>query len=47
MIRVIGADGGNTKRKLYVKLGCEAFIDFTKVKDGKKSNKDYGWERIL
>lgn len=31
--RVIGIDGGDEKRELCEKLGCEAFIDFTKVKD--------------
>jgi len=31
--RVIGVDGGDEKRALCEKLGCEAFVDFTKVKD--------------
>lgn len=31
--RVIGIDGGDEKRQLCEKLGCESFIDFTKVKD--------------
>lgn len=31
--RVIGIDGGDEKRELCDKLGCEAFIDFTKVND--------------
>lgn len=31
--RVIGVDGGEEKQRLCEKLGCEAFIDFTKVKD--------------
>lgn len=31
--RVIGIDGGDEKHALCEKLGCEAFIDFTKVKD--------------
>ena len=32
-MRVIEVDGGDAKRKLCMKLGCEAFVDFTKVKD--------------
>lgn len=32
-MRVIGIDGGNEKRELCMKLGCEAFVDFTKVED--------------
>jgi alcohol dehydrogenase, propanol-preferring len=31
--RVIGIDGGDEKHQLCEKLGCEAFIDFTKVED--------------
>lgn len=31
--RVIGIDTGDEKHDLCVKLGCEAFIDFTKVND--------------
>ncbi len=30
--RVIGIDGGQAKRELCVKLGCEAFIDFLETK---------------
>lgn len=29
--RVIGIDGGDEKRKLCLELGCEEFVDFTKV----------------
>ena len=29
-----------------MKLGCEAFVDFTKVKDGGRGDEDYGRERI-
>ncbi|CAO2657399.1 Nn.00g035250.m01.CDS01 [Neocucurbitaria sp. VM-36] len=32
-MRVIGVDGGDDKKDLCMKLGCEAFVDFTKVKD--------------
>ncbi|KAK4968745.1 hypothetical protein LTR66_011773 [Elasticomyces elasticus] len=32
-LRVIGVDGGDEKRELCVRLGCDAFVDFTKVKD--------------
>lgn len=32
-MRVIGVDSGDTKRKLCMKLDCEAFVDFTRVKD--------------
>lgn len=32
-MRVVGVDGGDDKRDLCLKLGCEAFVDFTKVKD--------------
>lgn len=32
-MRVIAIDGGDEKEKLCKKLGAEAFIDFTKVKD--------------
>jgi propanol-preferring alcohol dehydrogenase len=32
-MRVVGVDGGDDKRELCMKLGCEAFVDFTKVKD--------------
>jgi alcohol dehydrogenase, propanol-preferring len=32
-MRVTGVDGGDAKRKLCMKLSCEAFVDFTKVKD--------------
>jgi alcohol dehydrogenase, propanol-preferring len=28
-LRVIGVDGGNEKRDLCLRLGCEAFVDFT------------------
>lgn len=31
-MRVIGIDGGMSKRALCYKLGCEAFVDFTEVK---------------
>lgn len=31
--RVIGIDGGDEKRTLCLKLGCEEFIDFTKIDD--------------
>ena len=31
--RVIGIDGGDEKRDLCYKLGCEAFVDFLKVKN--------------
>jgi propanol-preferring alcohol dehydrogenase len=31
-LRVIAIDGGNEKRDLCHKLGCEAFVDFTQVK---------------
>lgn len=31
--RVIGIDGGDEKRALCLELGCEEFIDFTKVED--------------
>jgi propanol-preferring alcohol dehydrogenase len=31
-MRVVGVDGGDAKRDLCMKLGCEAFVDFTKVK---------------
>jgi alcohol dehydrogenase, propanol-preferring len=31
-LRVIGIDGGDAKRDLCKKLGCEEFIDFTQVK---------------
>lgn len=30
-MRVIGIDGGQEKRELCEKLGCEAFVDFTEV----------------
>jgi propanol-preferring alcohol dehydrogenase len=30
-MRVVGVDGGDEKRDLCMKLGCEAFVDFTKV----------------
>lgn len=32
-MRVVGVDGGDEKKALCMKLGCEAFVDFTKVKD--------------
>jgi propanol-preferring alcohol dehydrogenase len=32
-MRVVGVDGGDEKKELCMKLGCEAFVDFTKVKD--------------
>jgi propanol-preferring alcohol dehydrogenase len=32
-MRVVGVDGGEDKKALCMKLGCEAFVDFTKVKD--------------
>lgn len=32
-MRVVGVDGGDAKRELCMKLGCEAFVDFTKVDD--------------
>ncbi|KAH8696909.1 chaperonin 10-like protein [Phaeosphaeriaceae sp. PMI808] len=32
-MRVVGVDGGDEKKDLCMKLGCEAFVDFTKVKD--------------
>lgn len=32
-MRVVGVDGGDDKRDLCLKLGCEAFVDFTQVKD--------------
>ncbi|KAK4951622.1 hypothetical protein LTR28_006845 [Elasticomyces elasticus] len=32
-LRVIGVDGGDEKRELCVRLGCDAFVDFTKVND--------------
>jgi propanol-preferring alcohol dehydrogenase len=32
-MRVVGVDGGDDKRDLCLKLGCEAFVDFTKVED--------------
>lgn len=32
-MRVVGVDGGEQKRELCMKLGCEAFVDFTQVKD--------------
>jgi propanol-preferring alcohol dehydrogenase len=32
-MRVVGVDGGDDKKALCMKLGCEAFVDFTKVKD--------------
>jgi len=32
-MRVVGVDGGDAKRELCMKLGCEAFVDFTKVED--------------
>jgi propanol-preferring alcohol dehydrogenase len=32
-MRVVGVDGGDEKRELCMKLGCEAFVDFTKVND--------------
>jgi propanol-preferring alcohol dehydrogenase len=32
-MRVVGVDGGDEKRDLCMKLGCEAFVDFTKVAD--------------
>lgn len=32
-LRPIGIDGGDAKRDLCLSLGCEAFIDFTKVKE--------------
>ena len=47
VIKVIKADRGNIKRKLCVKLSYKAFIDFIKVKDGKRGDKDYGQKRIL
>ena len=30
-MRVVGVDGGEEKKALCMKLGCEAFVDFTKV----------------
>jgi propanol-preferring alcohol dehydrogenase len=32
-MRVVGVDGGDDKKALCMKLGCEAFVDFTQVKD--------------
>jgi alcohol dehydrogenase, propanol-preferring len=32
-MRVIGIDGGDSKRDLCMKLGCTSFIDFTKTSD--------------
>lgn len=32
-IRVIGIDGGDSKHDLCMRLGCEAFIDFTTTKN--------------
>lgn len=32
-LRVVGVDGGDDKRDLCMRLGCEAFVDFTKVED--------------
>lgn len=32
-MRVIGIDGGEEKRALCTKLGCEAFVDFLTTKD--------------
>jgi propanol-preferring alcohol dehydrogenase len=32
-MRVIGIDTGDDKRHLCLRLGCEAFVDFAKVKD--------------
>jgi propanol-preferring alcohol dehydrogenase len=32
-MRVVGVDGGDEKRELCMKLGCEAFVDFTKVEN--------------
>lgn len=31
--RVIGIDGGDEKKALCMKLGCEFFVDFTKTED--------------
>lgn len=31
--RVIGIDSGDEKHELCNKLGCEAYVDFTKVED--------------
>ncbi|RDW67626.1 GroES-like protein [Coleophoma cylindrospora] len=31
--RVIGIDGGEEKKALCMKLGCESFVDFTKTED--------------
>lgn len=32
-MRVVGVDGGEEKEALCMKLGCEAFVDFTNVED--------------
>ena len=32
-IRVIGIDGGDAKRELCIKLGCEKYLDFTTTED--------------
>ncbi|KAF2692043.1 GroES-like protein [Lentithecium fluviatile CBS 122367] len=32
-MRVVGVDGGEEKRELCMRLGCEAFVDFTEVED--------------
>ncbi len=32
-MRVIGVDGGEAKKDLCMKLGCDAFIDFTAVEN--------------
>ncbi|KAF1958800.1 hypothetical protein CC80DRAFT_490589 [Byssothecium circinans] len=32
-MRVVGVDGGDEKKELCLRLGCEAFVDFTKVQD--------------
>jgi propanol-preferring alcohol dehydrogenase len=32
-MRVVGVDGGDEKKDLCIKLGCEAFVDFTEAKD--------------
>ncbi|KAF2192520.1 GroES-like protein [Zopfia rhizophila CBS 207.26] len=32
-MRVVGVDGGDDKRELCMKLGCEMFVDFTEVQD--------------
>ena len=32
-MRVVGVDAGDAKKDLCMKLGCEAFVDFTTVED--------------